>query len=155
VALRHDFKHEREALAGGQNPFAASLGCSDSRIAREYAFDSGRGDLFVVRVAGNFATEDGIASMEHAVSATISSLADGTTLPGHLPSLVTGLAPVVRPVLGQPGNVLENATRRNVALTVERLRGAAPILDRYVSDGKVRVAGGLYRLDTGKVELVG
>jgi carbonic anhydrase len=55
VSLRHDFKHEREALAGGQNPYAAILSCADSRIAPEYAFDSGRGDLFVCRVAGNFA----------------------------------------------------------------------------------------------------
>jgi carbonic anhydrase len=174
VALRHDFKYEREALVGGQNPFAAILSCSDSRIAPEYAFDSARGDLFVVRVAGNFATDDGIASMEYAVSvlrtplilvlghqscgavsATISSIRDGTTLPGHLPSLVTGIAPAVRPVLDQPGNVLENATRRNVTLAVEKLKGAAPILDQYVSDGKVRVVGGLYRLDTGKVELLG
>jgi carbonic anhydrase len=43
VTLRHDFKHEREALAGGQNPYAAVLSCADSRIAPEYAFDSGRG----------------------------------------------------------------------------------------------------------------
>ena len=57
VSLRHDFKHEREALAGGQNPYAAILSCADSRIAPEYAFDSGRGDLFVCRVAGNFANE--------------------------------------------------------------------------------------------------
>jgi carbonic anhydrase len=49
LSLRHDFKHEREALAGGQNPFAAILSCADSRIAPEYAFDSGRGDLFVCR----------------------------------------------------------------------------------------------------------
>ena len=174
VALRHDFKHEREALVGGQNPFAAILSCADSRIAPEYAFDSGRGDLFVVRVAGNFATEAGIASMEYAVSvlktplilvlghqscgavsATISSLKDGTTLPGHLPSLVAGIAPAVRPVLDQPGNVLENATRRNVLLAVEKLKGAAPILAPYADDGRIRVVGGLYKLDTGKVELIG
>ena len=53
---RHDFKREREALVGGQNPYAGILSCADSRIAPEYAFDSGRGDLFVCRVAGNFAT---------------------------------------------------------------------------------------------------
>ena len=51
-ARRHDFKHEREALVGGQNPYAGILSCADSRIAPEYAFDSGRGDLFVCRVAG-------------------------------------------------------------------------------------------------------
>ena len=48
VSLRHDFKHERQALAGGQNPYAAVLSCADSRIAPEYAFDTGRGDLFVL-----------------------------------------------------------------------------------------------------------
>src|SRR5215475_8279153 len=58
VMARHDFKREREALVGGQNPYAAVLSCADSRIAPEYAFDSSRGDLFVCRVAGNFASEE-------------------------------------------------------------------------------------------------
>src|ERR1700723_158081 len=117
VSLRHDFKHEREALAGGQNPYAAVLSCADSRIAPEYAFDSGRGDLFVCRVAGNFANSESVASLEYAVavlntplilvlghdacgavSATITSLKDNTTLPGHLPSLVSALAPAVKAV---------------------------------------------------------
>ena len=108
VSRRHDFKHEREALAGGQNPYASILSCADSRIAPEYAFDSGRGDLFVCRVAGNFANDDTVASLEYsvailntplflvlghescgAVDATIKSLKDNTTLPGHLPSLVS------------------------------------------------------------------
>jgi carbonic anhydrase len=68
VSKRHDFKHEREALAGGQNPYAGILSCADSRIAPEYAFDSGRGDLFVCRVAGNFANTDSVASLEYAVA---------------------------------------------------------------------------------------
>jgi carbonic anhydrase len=55
VSKRHDFQHEREALTKGQNPFAGILGCADSRVAPEYAFDTGRGDLFVCRIAGNFA----------------------------------------------------------------------------------------------------
>src|SRR3954464_15835330 len=103
VSRRHDFKSEREALAGGQNPYAGILSCADSRIAPEYAFDSGRGDLFVCRVAGNFANDDSIASLEYAVQvlntpllmvlghkscgavdAAIKSITDGTTLPGHL-----------------------------------------------------------------------
>ena len=63
VSRRHDFKHEREALVGGQNPFAAVLSCADSRIAPEYAFDIGRVDLFVCRVAGNFAGTETVASM--------------------------------------------------------------------------------------------
>ena len=62
VAKRHDFHHEREPLTRGQNPFASILSCADLRIAPEYAFDSARGDLFVCRVAGNFANDDVIAS---------------------------------------------------------------------------------------------
>src|ERR1700674_4612606 len=65
---RHDFKREREALVGGQNPYAGILSCADSRIAPEYAFDSGRGDLVVCRVAGNFAHTETIASLEYAVA---------------------------------------------------------------------------------------
>src|SRR6478752_4216683 len=117
VSRRHDFKHEREALAGGQNPYAAILSCADSRIAPEYAFDSGRGDLFVCRVAGNFATDETVASLEYgvavlsvplilvlghdacgAVDATIKSLKDDKPLPGHMPSLVAGLSPAVKAV---------------------------------------------------------
>ena len=65
---RHDFSAERAALAGGQNPFAGILSCADSRIGPEYAFDTGRGDIFVCRVAGNFANPDTIASFEYAVA---------------------------------------------------------------------------------------
>ena len=112
VSRRHDFKHEREALATGQNPFAGILSCADSRIAPEYAFDTGRGDLFVCRVAGNFASDEMIASLEYgssvlgvplfmvlghdscgAVDAAIKSLKDNSTLPGHLPSLVSAITP--------------------------------------------------------------
>src|SRR5882762_9027612 len=146
VSLRHDFKHEREALAGGQNPYASILSCADSRIAPEYAFDSGRGDLFVCRVAGNFANTESIASLEYgvailktplilvlghdscgAVDATIKSLKDGTTLPGQLPSLVAALEPAVKAVLQQPGNLLANATRQNVIDNVAKLKSATPI----------------------------
>jgi carbonic anhydrase len=67
TTLRHDFAHEREALSAGQNPFAAILSCADSRIAPELCFDTARGDLFVCRVAGNFASDEMVASLEYAV----------------------------------------------------------------------------------------
>src|SRR5215813_10484906 len=98
VAKRHDFKNEREPLRTGQNPFAAILSCADSRIAPEYCFDTGRGDIFVCRVAGNFASDEMVASFEYAVQvlntplivvlghdacgavdATMKSIKDGTT----------------------------------------------------------------------------
>src|SRR6516164_3846736 len=68
VSRRHDFKHEREPLAQGQNPFAAVLSCADSRIAPEFCFDTARGDVFVCRHAGNFADEETIASFEYGVA---------------------------------------------------------------------------------------
>jgi carbonic anhydrase len=174
VSRRHDFKHEREALAGGQNPFASVLSCADSRIAPEYAFDTGRGDLFVCRVAGNFANPDTIASMEYsvailgsplilvlghescgAIDATIKSLKDNSTLPGHLPSLVTALAPAVKASEGRPGNAMDNAIRQNVLDNVAALKTATPILSAAVADGKLKVVGGVYKLADGKVEMIG
>jgi carbonic anhydrase len=174
LSRRHDFKHEREALTGGQNPYASILSCADSRIAPEYAFDSGRGDLFVCRVAGNFANDDTVASLEYsvailntplflvlghescgAVDATIKSLKDNTTLPGHLPSLVAALAPAVKAVADQPGDKLANATIRNVIDNVAKLKVATPILNEAVETGRLKIVGGIYRLKDGKVELVG
>ena len=173
VSRRHDFKHEREALVGGQNPHAGILSCADSRIAPEYAFDSGRGDLFVCRVAGNFANDDTIASMEYAVAilgtplimvlghdacgavdATIKSLKDNTTLPGHLPSLVTSLTPAVKAVSGRPGDQLDNAIRQNVIDNVAKLKSANPILNSAVEQGKLKLVGGIYRLRDGRVEMI-
>ncbi len=173
VSRRHDFKHEREALAGGQNPYASILSCADSRIAPEYAFDSGRGDLFVCRVAGNFANDDTVASLEYsvvvlnsplilvlghencgAVDATIKSLKDDTTLPGHLPSLVAALAPAAKAVADQPGDKLANATRRNVLDSIAKLKAATPILSDAVNKGKIKVVGGVYKLADGKVQMV-
>jgi carbonic anhydrase len=169
----HDFKREREALVGGQNPFASILSCADSRIAPEYAFDSGRGDLFVCRVAGNFANDESIASFEYAIAilnvpllmvlghracgavdATIKSLRDGTTLPGHLPSLVSALAPAVKASAGMAGNPLDNAIKQNVTLNIEKLKAATPIIDKAVAENKVRIVGGVYNLDNGRVELL-
>ncbi len=173
VSMRHDFRHEREALSKGQNPYAAILSCADSRIAPEYCFDAARGDLFVCRVAGNFATEEIIASLEYgvqvlntplimvlghdscgALDATIKSIKDGTTLPGHLPSLVHALTPAVQAAQGQPGDLLTNAIRGNVAMTVDKLKTTSPILKSFVDDKKIRVVGGVYKLSTGRVELL-
>jgi carbonic anhydrase len=173
LGRRHDFKHEREALRKGQNPFAAVLSCADSRIAPEYCFDTARGDVFVCRVAGNFASDAIVASLEYtvqvlntplimvlghescsAIDATIKSINDGTTLPGHLPTLVTALLPAVNAVQGAPGEVLANAIRRNVALNVEKLKTGSPILKSFVEGNKILVVGGVYELRSGRVQLL-
>jgi carbonic anhydrase len=173
ASRRHDFKQEREALSLGQNPFAAVLSCADSRIAPEYCFDTARGDVFVCRIAGNFASDEMVASLEYAVQvlntplivvlghdscgavdATIKSVRDGTTLPGHLPSLVAAIKPAVDAVQGQSGDMLANAIERNVTLNVEKLKSTAPILQSFVADKKIRVVGGVYKLKTGRVALL-
>lgn len=174
VSRRHDFKHEREALVGGQNPFAAVLSCADSRIAPEYAFDSGRGDLFVCRVAGNFAGTENIASLEYAVAvlgaplilvlghdscgaidATLKAIKDNTSPPGHIPALVEALAPAAKTAMQQGGgDVLNKAIRQNVIDNVAKLKSATPILNAAVEQGKLKVVGGIYRLTTGAVDLI-
>jgi len=162
-----------ENRSKGQNPFAAILSCADSRIAPEYCFDTARGDIFVCRVAGNFANDDIIASLEYtvqvpntplilvlgheacgAIDATIKSIKEGTRLPGHLPGLVTALTPAVAAVKGAPGDLLANAIRRNVALNVEKLKTSSPILEAFVESKKLQVVGGIYELRSGRVELL-
>jgi carbonic anhydrase len=170
--MKHqDFGAERTLLKGGQNPFAGILSCADSRVAPEYIFDAGLGDLFIVRVAGNFAEEDGVASLEYAVKflgtpllvvlghekcgavdATIKTVKDGADLPGHLPHLVEHIAPAVKAVMHEPGDLLANAIRENVRLNVEKLKSASPILSDYVARNKVRVVGGVYQLKDGHIE---
>lgn len=174
ASKRHDFKTERETLTMGQNPYAAILSCADSRIAPEYAFDSARGDLFVCRVAGNFANDDVIASFEYgiailncpllmvlghadcgAIDATIKSIKDNSTLPGHLPSLVTALSPAVKATASQAGNAMDNAIKQNVIFNVAKLKAATPIIDKAIADKKVRIVGAVYNLSNGRVEIVG
>src|ERR1700744_5627920 len=157
VSRRHDFKSEREALVGGQNPYAGILSCADSRIAPEYAFDSGRGDLFVCRVAGNFANDDTIASLEYAsailnvpafmvlgheacgaVDATIKSLKDNTTLPGQLPSLVAALAPAAKASKARADDPLANVIRQNLLDNVAKLIAAPPNHSAAVDQGKLK-----------------
>lgn len=168
-----DFSAERANRTLGQAPFAAILGCADSRISPELAFDQGPGDLFVVRVAGNFVTTDGLGSLEFgaavlgtklimvlghsscgAVNATVTALQKGNKLPGHIADLVRAMKPGIEPVVRQSGPDLEQrAVVANVRHNVERLQQATPILAEMVAKKKLRVVGAVYDLGTGKVSL--
>ena len=168
----HDFSAARTSRVQGQAPFAAILGCADSRVAPELAFDQSPGDLFVVCVAGNFVTPEGLASLEFgavlgtklimvlghnrcgAVNATVTALQKGNTLPGHIADLVRAMKPGIEPVLKQSGDDLEQrAVIANVRYNVERLQHAKPILAEMVAKDEVRVVAGVYDLATGKVTL--
>jgi carbonic anhydrase len=169
-----DFSAGRASRVQGQAPFAAILGCADSRVAPELAFDRGPGDLFVVRVAGNFVTLEGLASLEFgaavlgtklimvlghnscgAVNATVTALQKGNTLPGHISDLARAMKPGIEPVLKQSGDDLEQrAVIANVRYNAQRLQHAKPILAEMVAKNEVRVVGAVYDLATGKVTLV-
>jgi carbonic anhydrase len=171
---QRDFSAGRASRALGQAPFAAILGCADSRVAPELAFDQSPGDLFVVRVAGNLVTADGLGSLEFgaavlgtklimvlghnscgAVNATVAALQKGNDLPGHIAGLVSAMKPGVESALKQPGSDLEQrAVVANVQYNVERLKKATPILADMVAKGDLRVVGGVYDLATGKVNQV-
>jgi carbonic anhydrase len=164
---------DRAARAAAQYPIAAILSCSDSRVAPELVFDQGPGNLFVVRVAGNFVNDDGLASLEYAVkylgvsllmvmghsgcgavSAAIKVVEEDAKLPGHLDDMIREIRPAVAEVRGMRGNVLEETIDANVRHAVQRLETAAPILSGRISDGGVKVVGCRYEIATGQVSLI-
>lgn len=169
------FALKRAALVDGQNPYACILSCADSRVSPELCFDEARGDLFVARVAGNYVTNDILASLEYgvavlntplimvlghtrcgAVSATVSALEKQAEFPGHIQTIVTALMPAARAAAAQShqGALVQAATIENIKQNVQRLQEATPILSNAVQTGKIKVVGGLYELETGRVELV-
>ncbi|MBZ6077095.1 carbonic anhydrase [Microvirga puerhi] len=169
-----DFSAGRAARTQSQHPIAAIVSCSDSRVAPEFAFDQNPGDLFVVRVAGNFVNDDGLASLEFgtqflgaplilvlghtscgALVSAVKVVNEGLELPGHLPDLIGALKPAVEAAKKENASDLAAAAIvANVKLNVERLKNASPILKTRVAEKKLLVAGGVYDLATGKVSLV-
>ena len=165
----HQGAEARLRVSKAQQPFAVVLSCSDSRLPPEVIFDQGLGDLFVVRVAGNILDGPGLGSLEFAVTqlgtplivvlghvrcGALAATLNETKVPGHILSLVDAIRPAVQMAKGQPGDPLDNAIRANIRKSVEDIRGAQPILADLVRSGKLDVAGALYDLDTGKVELL-
>jgi carbonic anhydrase len=172
--LERDFSVGRAARAESQAPHTAVLCCSDSRVAPEFVFDQGPGELFVVRIAGNFVTPDGLASLEYAVevlgsrlimvlghsgcgavSSTLKVLHDQTVLPGHIQDLVRSMKPGIMPVLIHAHALpLPEAIAANVRYQVRRLKSAPPLLSGHVARGTLKVIGGVYEIGTGRVDLV-
>jgi carbonic anhydrase len=171
VAKKYEHPHEtadrQHELASGQHPGATILACADSRVPPEILFDQGLGDLFVIRVAGNVAADDELASIEygaehlnvpvvvvlgHQNCGAVTAAVQGGDAPGHLPALMKLLAPAVAKTNGMPGDHVANAVRANVQMVVDQLRGSKPVLSELVAKGSMRVVGGVYSLDTGRVD---
>jgi carbonic anhydrase len=155
-------------VATGQAPFAAILSCADSRVVPEIVFDQGIGDLFVVRVAGNIAITEDIASEEYAVGVlgtpllmvlghercgAVAAALEGGELPGVIESLVFAIRPAVQASEGKSGDRLTNAIKSNVSLQVQRLQNSS-VIASAVQDGKLKVVGAYYDLNTGEISLV-
>jgi carbonic anhydrase len=170
--LHHDYGPERPQLALSQNPFAIIFSCADSRVAPELAFDQSRGRLFVIRIAGNFVDDNGLASAEYgaavlgatlivvlghsecgAIKSTIEVITKNKQLPGHLPKLISYLKPPVQRALSQGGS-LGAAIQQNVVTNVGKLQTAEPVIAPLVKEKKVEVVGALYDLGTGRIEFL-
>jgi carbonic anhydrase len=168
-----DFASNRKALIMGQNPYACILSCADSRVSPEFCFDEERGDLFVNRLAGNYVNTDMIANIEYgvavlkaplvmvlghtncgAITAAIDANQNGTQYPGHIQVITTALRPAVKAGQAQKGDLLDAVTRANIKISVESLRQATPLIKKMVDDKSVMIVGGLYHLDTGRVEVL-
>lgn len=89
-----------------------------------------------------------------AVKAAVDAVDHHKDFPGHIQLLASAIAPAVRSVNDKSSSRLINITRMNVIMTVERLRSKTPVLDSYHDHKKIRIVGGIYHLDTGKVELI-
>jgi carbonic anhydrase len=155
-------------IAKTQKPFAAMLSCADSRVPSEIIFDQGFGDLFVCRVAGNIATVEEIGSLEfgtlvlgakvimvmgHERCGAVDATIKGAQVPGQIASLLDAIKPALKKSENQTGDQLENATKANVLFQIERLK-ASPVISQLIQEGKLKIAGGYYDLDTGAVTLV-
>jgi carbonic anhydrase len=169
-----DLSSGRMARSRSQHPIAAILSCADSRVAPELIFDQGPGDLFIVRLAGNFVNDDGLASLEYgvqfldaplivvlghsgcgAVAATLKVIQNGTTLPGHLPELVQAMRPGIETAIQRkPHDLLKEATDENVRYAVSRLESSEPIMKAAVAQKKIKIVGGYYDIATGKVRML-
>jgi carbonic anhydrase len=164
---------ERQAeVAQGQHPWAAILGCMDSRVPPEIVFDQGLGDLFVARTAGQvidnvvlgsleYAVEDGVKLvmvLGHqscgAVKATIQVLQTNGHADGQIETLVEAIKPAVIAAQSQPGDLLDNSVRANVMLEVEYLKSSSQIISHALDGGAIKLVGARYDLQSGAVSIL-
>ncbi len=167
----------RDELASSQLPFAAILGCSDSRVPVEIVFDQGLGDLFVIRVAGNIVAPSQIGSIEFAaerfgtrlvvvlghsrcgaIQATLEQLQrPRENQSRNLHSIVDRIRPSVEGLLAtelrhDPETLVQHAGRSNIRASVSHLRHGSPVIEQLVRHDGLLVVGAEYSLETGVVD---
>jgi carbonic anhydrase len=158
----------------GQHPFAVILSCIDSRTSAELVFDQGLGDIFSCRVAGNVLNEDILGSMEfacklagakvivvlgHTRCGAIKGACNNVKM-GNLTSLLEKIKPVIdlekqRDGDSQPSDpaFAENVAKQNVKYVIEQIAERSEVLADMLEKGEIAIAGGMYEVETGKVDL--
>mgnify|MGYP002653908313 CR=1 FL=1 len=167
---------DRARLVAGQHPHVVLFGCADSRLAAEIIFDQGLGDLFVVRNAGQVASDSAIASLEYAVAvldvsviivlahdecgavrAAIDSTAiDSPELPPHIWRLIAKIVPAARTVLRASEAIdprsldAEDVGIEHLGNTIEDVLASSRLISDAVADGRLAIVGANYRLGEGR-----
>ncbi len=158
----------------GQFPFATILSCIDSRVSAELVFDQGLGDIFSVRIAGNFVNEDILGSMEfacklagtklivvlgHTSCGAVKGACDNAKM-GNLTKLIEKITPAVNAVAEPKDAKLRNSSNlefvdsvavKNVQLTIDRIHKESPILTEMEKNGEILIIGAMYDINTGEV----
>ncbi|MGB4399483.1 MAG: carbonic anhydrase [Daejeonella sp.] len=173
LSKHKDFMQTITETADGQWPFAAILACSDSRVASELIFDQGLGDIFSVRLAGNIASQQAIASMEytckvlgsklivvlgHTACGAVKAACDGVEM-GHLGSLTKMIDPAIEAETETTenrtsgnGGFLNNVLHNNVRHQIETIVNESKIIREMLENQEIGIIGGIYDISTGAVE---
>jgi carbonic anhydrase len=171
-SLNRDYVSEAKVSSAGQYPFATVLSCIDSRSTPEIVFDQGIGDLFVPRVAGNYAPTDIIGSMEfatkvagaklvvvlgHTECGAVKGACDNVEL-GNLTTVIQAIRPAVDDVQGIAGDRTSKnkafvyaVTVANVRRTVIKIRQESPIMREMEQAGQIKIVGAMQDIATGEV----
>lgn len=175
TTLQRDHMAYVRATASGQFPYACVLGCIDSRVPPELVFDQGIGDIFSARVAGNFVNSDFIGSFEfatklagaklivvlgHTGCGAIKGACDDARL-GKLTGMLDNIMPAVNAVTDAQGKrdcesseFVEHIARENVRQNVTALSERSAILHDLAEEGKIKIAGAMHDVATGRVSLI-
>lgn len=159
----------------GQFPFATILSCIDSRVSAELVFDQGLGDIFSIRIAGNFVNEDILGSMEfgcklagtklvvvlgHTSCGAIKGACDHARL-GNLTALINKIEPAVDAVKEPKDESLRNSknldfvdavSAKNVEITIENIRQRSRVLADMEEKEEIKIVGAMYDISTGEVD---
>jgi carbonic anhydrase len=165
----HTWLHEQVVETGtyGQSPSIGVLSCADSRVPLELIFDQGVGDLFVVRVAGNFEDAAAAGTFEYGVEAlgvhtilvlghtkcgAVEATLAGKTLPGNMPTFVAAIEPAIAAAGGEM--TLDAAVEANVRWQQNAMLERSAILRKAADEGRMQMLGAIYDVDTGKVRFI-